>query len=102
MAIKCLPLSEVKEGMILAKPVQTDKGLVLCSEGTTLTQKHLFRFNEMNLRHLYVKWDQPLTQEEYILNKNKIEKNFQNIPKQSLLGRIKNILLELLESQMKP
>lgn len=50
-----LSINDAKPGMILAKPVMSDKGMPLCTEGTELTDKLLERLIEMNVSTLTVK-----------------------------------------------
>jgi hypothetical protein len=50
-----LSINDIKSGMVLAKPVMSDKGLPLCTEGTELTDKLIDRLREMNISTLTVK-----------------------------------------------
>lgn len=50
-----LSINEIKPGMVLAKPVMSDKGMPLCTEGTELTDKLIDRLREMNVSVISVK-----------------------------------------------
>ncbi|HQG32075.1 MAG TPA: hypothetical protein PLA83_09105 [Deltaproteobacteria bacterium] len=50
-----LSINDIKPGMVLAKPVMSDKGMPLCTEGTELTDKLIDRLREMNISTLTVK-----------------------------------------------
>lgn len=50
-----LAIKDIKPGMFLAKPVMSDKGMPLCTEGTELTDKLIDRLKEMNISILTVK-----------------------------------------------
>ena len=43
---KCISIDDAGEGMILTKPVTNDKGMVLCSKGTSLTESLIQRFKQ--------------------------------------------------------
>ena len=98
--IKRIPLADALEGMVLARDIANDTGMTLCAEGTPLTEDLMQRFEQMEITDIYVKDEEPLSQEEYSALKQKIEDRFalsQN--PSSLLGKLKTILLKRLESQ---
>jgi len=50
-----LSINDIAPGMVLAKPVMSDKGMPLCTEGTELTDKLIDRLREMNVSTLTVR-----------------------------------------------
>ena len=47
-----VPITLVKPGMILAKPVTNEKGMPLCAEGTELSANLINRLKKMNVPSL--------------------------------------------------
>lgn len=50
-----VPIEVVKPGMVLAKGVTSDAGMVLCGEGTELTDSIIERLKQKNVSHLTLK-----------------------------------------------
>ena len=97
---KFIPLENAEVGMVLAKAVANDRGMTLCAEGTTLTEDLIERFRDMEIDSIYIESSKEMTQEEYLAVKQKIEKRFSaSNNSKSLLGKLKTVLLERLESQ---
>ena len=97
---KSIPLENAEVGMVLAKDIANDRGMTLCAEGTTLTEDLIKRFRDMEIDSIYVESNKEMTQEEYLAVKQKIEKRFSaSSGSKSLLGKLKTVLLERLESQ---
>ena len=97
---KSIPLENAEVGMVLAKAIANDRGMTLCAEGTTLTEDLIKRFRDMEIDSIYVESNKEMTQEEYLAVKQKIEKRFSaSSGSKSLLGKLKTVLLERLESQ---
>ncbi|MCK5706560.1 MAG: hypothetical protein KAI43_02815 [Candidatus Aureabacteria bacterium] len=96
---KCVSINDAVEGMILTKPVTNDKGMVLCSKGTSLNESLIKRFKEMQISVLYIESGIEMTEEEFIQEKDKIKKRFLNIKSDSILGKLKISLLKNLEEQ---
>ena len=98
--IKRISTADALEGMVLARGIANDKGMTLCAEGTPLTEDLIQRFEQMEITDIYIKNEEPLSQEDYSALKEQIEHRFavsQN--PSSLLGKLKTILLKRLESQ---
>ncbi|HTZ17626.1 MAG TPA: hypothetical protein VMB78_04225 [Dissulfurispiraceae bacterium] len=49
-----IPVSDLKAGMVLAKAVINESGMVLLSEGTTLTDSLITRLGRMDLTHVAI------------------------------------------------
>ena len=97
---KNITLENAEVGMVLAKAIANDRGMTLCAEGTPLTEDLIERFRNMEIDSIYVESNREMTQEEYLALKQKIEKRFSaSNDSKSLLGKLKTVLLERLESQ---
>jgi len=98
--IKHIPITDAREGMVLARGIANDKGMTLCAEGTPLTDDLIERFVQMEITDMYIKDDEPLSQEDYRALKQQIEHRFAlSKNPSSLLGKLKRVLLKRLESQ---
>jgi hypothetical protein len=98
--IKRISITDAREGMVLARGIANDKGMTLCAEGTPLTEGLIQRVEQMEITDMYIKDEEPLSQEDYSALKQQIEHRFalsQN--PSSLLGKLKTVLLKRLESQ---
>lgn len=49
-----IPISELKAGMVVARAIMNDSGMVLLSEGTSLTDNLIARLNRMDLRSIFI------------------------------------------------
>ena len=98
---KSILLEDAEVGMVLAKAIANDRGMTLCAEGTPLTEDQIERFRDMEIDSIYIESNKEMTQEEYLSLKQKIEKRFStSSDSKSLLGKLKTVLLERLESQI--
>ncbi len=102
MSVKCLPLTQVNPGMILAKPVVDDKGRTLCGPGTLVTDKLVSRIEKMGISVVYVQSDEKMSDEELQKERQKIERRFSKIPPSSFLHPLKDILLQALNARNSP
>ena len=96
---KCIPIDDAQEGMVLTKLITNDKGMVLCSKGTSLTESLIQRFKQMQISVLYIETGIDMTEEEFVKAKDRIEKRFINIRSGSTLDKLKISLLKNLEKQ---
>ena len=95
-----IPITDVKPGMVLGKAITNDKDMTLCAEGTPLTEDLIDRFLQMEIDSICIESNKEMSQEEYLVLKEKIEKRLvAAYNTNSLLGKIKIALLEHLESQ---
>ena len=95
---KCIPTSDAEEGMVLAKPVENEKGMVLCAEGTPITGDIIERFNQRGVPEIWIENEEELSEEDFITLKQKLEKRFVLAgDHRSLLGNLKRVLLDRLE-----
>jgi hypothetical protein len=49
-----IPVSDLKAGMVVAKAITNESGMVLLSEGTTLTDNLIVRLGRMDLSHIFI------------------------------------------------
>ncbi|HMK59640.1 MAG TPA: hypothetical protein VK452_00670 [Dissulfurispiraceae bacterium] len=49
-----MPISGLKTGMVVAKAITNDSGMVLLSEGTALTDGLIARLNRMDLQSIWI------------------------------------------------
>jgi hypothetical protein len=97
---KSILLEDAEVGMVVAKAIANDRGMTLCAERTPLTEDLIERFRDMEIDSIYIESNKEMTQEEYLALKQKIEKRFStSSDSKSLLGKLKTVLLERLESQ---
>jgi len=95
-----IPITDAKPGMVLAQAITNDKDMTLCAEGTPLTEDLIDRFSQMEIDSICIESNKEMSQEEYLVLKEKIEKRLvAAYNTNSLLGKIKIALLEHLESQ---
>ena len=100
---KCIQTSDAEEGMVLAKPVENEKGMVLCAEGTPLTGDMIERFKQMAIPEICIENEEELSEAVYITLKERLEKRFiQAGDNRSLLGKLKTVLLDRLELRKGP
>jgi len=95
-----IPVKDAKPGMVLAKTVTNDKGMALCADGTALTEDLIDRFTQMEIDIIFIENNKEMSQVEYLALKEKIVKRFAaSTDSNSLLGKLKTVLLKHLESQ---
>jgi hypothetical protein len=49
-----IPIDDLKPGMVVAKAITNESGMVLLSEGTTLTDSLIVRLGRMDLSHISI------------------------------------------------
>jgi len=99
MAIKCIPLSNAQAGMILAKAVLDEKGRVLCKAETSLSEKLIYRFENMGVNLLYIQSDEEFTLEKYHALEQEIRFRFKHVTQGNMMFLLKTIILERLEAR---
>ena len=97
---KCISINDAQEGMVLTRAVKNEKGMVLCSKGTPMTEQLINRFKEMQISVLYIDTGDVITAEDYSAALEKIERRFAAInEKDPILGLLKIELKNRLEQQ---
>jgi hypothetical protein len=93
-----VPIEVVKPGMVLAKTVTSDAGMVLCGEGTELTDSIIERLKQKNVSHLTLKGhpvdlgDSKSTEQKV----NELKERFSRVQSDPLMQNI----LEAIESSI--
>jgi hypothetical protein len=98
MGQKAIPVSQAREGMVLAQTVANAKGMVLCAEGTTLTSLLISRFEKIGVEMIRVQWEEIMTEQALFDLNEKLLKRFSKVRNDSLLGLLKSIIMERLDS----
>lgn len=95
---KSIALEDAEEGMILANAVTDDRGMTLCAEGTPVTERLMNLLRQKGVTAIYIESDEEMSEDDYLLLKQKIEKRFAAVSDPaSLLGKLKIAVLERLE-----
>ncbi len=90
-----VPIIMVRPGMILAKPVNNEKGMTLCAVGTELTANIIEKLKKMDVRVVTLKGHpvdmgiQEITPEEKI---SKIEDKFSVFKDNAIMDRLKEAI----------
>lgn len=98
MKTKCLPLTAVRQGMILGKAVKDEQGRVLCGVGTKITERLIQRFDTMGILTLFIETDEHLSAAEVQQLKAQVKKRFSNIAPDSPTKMIETYLIKKIES----
>ncbi|MCB1152169.1 hypothetical protein KDL45_00865 [bacterium] len=94
MPQKALPLSMAQAGMVLAKPACNDKGMVLCKEGTELTENLIERLGRFGIDMVTIEDDHEVTPDEIAARLGALERRFAQVAPEGYLGRLKGLLIE--------
>ena len=95
---KQINLESAEVGMILARAVTDEKGLILCAEGTTVSDNILDLLKRRMINTIFIESDATISQSDYADLKQSIEKRFAAVGNPDcLLGKLKTVMLESLE-----
>ena len=100
--MKKIPINLATPGMILAKPVTNDRGIVLCAPGTELTQEIITRLSNMGAKRIRVEGapedtgnaDKSLDQQI-----DELHARFRKVEGDPLMRKIKEAFLERLKER---
>lgn len=93
-------VSNLKPGMKLSKPVLNEGGMILVGEGTTLTDAHIDRLNNMNISSVYVEGSsQPQKPKEEMLAE--LNFRFKKSENEPYMGLLKRLFTEHIEELYK-
>ena len=101
MSLAPIRLADAQPGMVVAKAVVNPKGMVLCAEGTVLSDRMIARLLQMDVTTIVIESQDEMTDQEFERRKGKINRRFAAVDPSSMLGRLKHVLLEKLESMRK-
>ncbi len=97
-----LPITQVTPGMVLAKPVMSDKGMPLCAEGSELTEMLIERLKQMNIPVLTVKGHPVDTGVPAKTIEEKIQEmsaRFARVEGDPLMGRIRDAIADAMSAE---
>lgn len=91
-----IPVSALKPGMKLTKPVVNDAGMVLLGEGTELTNSLIERLQNMNIGSVYV---EGTSSPEKSLDEAlaELDARFKKTENEPYMGTLKRLLKEHIE-----
>jgi len=98
--VRKIKLSQAEPDMILAKPVENEKGIVMCGAGTPLTDALIERFKEMDLESVVVEGDEPLDPAKVSWMKKLIEERFSRAKDCQVCEDLKQIMFERLDKRV--
>ena len=91
-----MPVSKLKPGMKLAKPVTAKNGMVMLGEGTELTDKWIERIQDMDIANIFVEGPpiQTIPRGEALDNLNE---RFAHVDDKPYMNVIKKIVKQHIE-----
>jgi hypothetical protein len=95
-----IPVDELKPGMVVARAITNDSGMVLLSEGTELTDSLITRLNRMDLRSIFVA-GAPATGKSREEMLEELDARFRKTEKEPHMGLIKSIIKDRIEEVYK-
>jgi len=95
-----MPVSALKPGMKLAKPIVNDAGMILLGEGSWLTDTLIERLLNMNIGSVYVEGTASLgkSKEEMLAE---LDARFKKTESEPYMGTLKKLLKEHIEELFK-
>ncbi|MFW6147841.1 MAG: hypothetical protein ACOC6B_05540 [Thermodesulfobacteriota bacterium] len=99
-----IDLKAASPGMKLAKAVKNKRGMILCSQGTELTEPTLARLADMEVKQITVE-GQPLymghSEKNLQQQIDELQLRFRPVEEDPLMRKIRDILLERLKQRGK-
>lgn len=97
-----IPIDLAKPGMKLAKPINSDRGMILCGAGTELSEELIARLSDMGVSRISVEGhpvdmgdkEKPLKQQI-----EELHARFKAVEADPLMKKIKNMFLRRLEER---
>jgi hypothetical protein len=92
-----IPVSQLKPGMKLAKPITAKNGMVMLGEGTELNATWIDRIADMDIASVFVEGPpvQTISKEEAL---NRLNARFINVEGKPYMNTIKKIVKEHIEA----
>jgi inorganic pyrophosphatase/exopolyphosphatase len=97
-----ISLKQATAGMVLAKPVENDRGMTLCGAGTELTKDTIDRLIRMEVKRITVEGHPVDTgQEEKSLDQllKELDGRFEKVVDDPLMKKIKSMISQVLTEQ---
>lgn len=91
---------KLQAGMVLAKPITNEAGMVMLSEGSALTDSMIRRLGSMEINSVFIEGDAPgaKSKEELLAD---IDKRFMKTENEKYMSVIKNALKTRIEEVYK-
>ena len=92
-----IPLKMAAPGMTLAKPVENDRGMTLCGEGTEITEELIARLVRMEVPYVSVKGHPVKTHGEYKSVQEQLKDldvRFRKVEADPVMKKIKSIFVD--------
>lgn len=95
-----ITIDDMQAGMVVAKPIMNEGGMVMLSEGTTLTDSLISRIGRMELSHIYIVGDAPgaKTCAERLVD---LDRRFKKTENEKYMDTIKNAIKSRIEEVYK-
>jgi hypothetical protein len=98
--VQRIPTSELKAGMVLAKAVVNESGMVLLSQGTALTDSLIARLGRMDLTYISVEGVSPTDKSrEQMLSE--LDQRFSKTENERYMDVIKGVIKARIEEVYK-
>jgi hypothetical protein len=91
-----IPIDDLKPGMVVAKAITNESGMVLLSEGTTLTDSLITRLGRMDLSHISIEGasSSDKSKEELL---SELDNRFKKTGKEKYMDIIKGVIKTRIE-----
>lgn len=91
-----IPINEIKAGMVVARAITNDSGMVLLSEGTELNDSLIARLNRMDLKAIFIEGAAATgkTREEMLSD---LDNRFRKTEKEPYMDVIKGVIKARIE-----
>jgi len=96
-----IKLTEVKPGMILAQPIENNKGLTLAAPGTEVTDRLMMRFENMGIEFIWVEVKEQFDAAKAQHLREAVMKRFEVAGDAEVWKDLQDILLERIEQKAK-
>jgi hypothetical protein len=90
----------LQAGMVVAKPITNDSGMVMLSEGTALTESLIKRLGKMEVDYIFIEGEalDAKSKEELLAG---LETRFRKTENEKYMGQIKKVLKARIEEVCK-
>ncbi len=93
--MKTVSVKDIEAGMVLAKPVANNAGLVICQEYVELTEDHIVRFENMEIEFVTIEGHKEMSHEEKEQFLSNLDHRFRKLSDNSAMNSLKNIVKEV-------
>lgn len=91
-----VPIEKAEAGMITTQPIVSEKGMVLCSKGSPLTQTLIERLAKLGIKSIAVEGDDPVEGTmDPVQSRLEIDERFSKVADDPLMAEIKNLVVKI-------